>query len=233
MTHRVPRRERIGCACVCRQSRLTSEISESGCRSNSTLPIAPLRIPVSMVPTPPALPVLVVDETQLVQRLLARDEHALCLLYRRYGPSLLYAIRRLVRDQAQAEDILQEGLLRIWLHIGRYDVSRGRLFTWMQRICCYHAIDVLRSATHHLHTRGQSLDTDAARYLPAPTTFHPEHIGVLELTLRLSPAHRELIELVYFQGYTYVEAAQHLGLPLGTAKTRARAALLALSKLAR
>jgi RNA polymerase sigma-70 factor (ECF subfamily) len=176
---------------------------------------------------------LVLDEAQLVQRLLARDEHALCLLYRRYGPALLHAIRRLVREEAQAQDILQEGLLRIWLHIARYDATRGRLFTWMQRICCYHAIDVLRSATHHLHTRGQSLDTDAARYLPAPTTFQPEHIGVRELTQRLSPPHRELIELLYFQGYTYVEAALQLGLPLGTAKTRARAALLTLSKLAR
>lgn len=168
-----------------------------------------------------------------MQRLLARDEHALGLLYQRYAPNLRHAIRRLVRDEALAQDILQEGLLRIWLHIDRYDPARGRLFTWMQRICCYHAIDVLRSARHHLHCRGQSLDTAAAHYLPAPTTFHPEHIGLRELTQRLAPPHGELIELLYFQGYTHVEAALHLGLPLGTAKTRARAALLALAKLAR
>ncbi|MGY2134965.1 RNA polymerase sigma factor [Hymenobacter sp. HD11105] len=181
---------------------------------------------------PPASPLLVPDEAQLVQRLLARDEHALGLLYRQYGPSLRHAIRRLVCQEELVQDILQEGLLRIWLHIGRYDPARGRLFTWMQRICCYHAIDVLRSARHHLHSRSQSLDTDVARYLPAPCTFQPEHIGVRELTQRLKPAHRELIELLYFQGYTHVEAAEELGLPLGTAKTRARVALLALSKLA-
>ncbi|GAB2470792.1 putative RNA polymerase sigma E protein [Hymenobacter qilianensis] len=186
-----------------------------------------------MPSTPPASPLLVLDEAQLVQRLLARDEHALCLLYRQYAPTLRHAIRRLVRDEELTQDILQEGLLRIWLHIGRYDPARGRLFTWMQRICCYHAIDVLRSATHHLHTRGQSLEADAARYLPAPTTFHPEHIGLRELTQRLSPPHRALIDLLYFEGYTHVEAAKELGLPLGTAKTRARAALLALSRLAR
>ncbi|MGY2134496.1 RNA polymerase sigma factor [Hymenobacter sp. HD11105] len=185
------------------------------------------------MPTLLPLPVPLTEEERLVQRLLARDERALGLLYRQYGPTLRHAIRRLVRQEELVQDILQEGLLRIWRHIGRYDPARGRLFTWMQRICCYHAIDVLRSARHHLHTRGQSLDTDAARYLPAPCTFQPEHIGVRDLTQRLAPAHRELIALLYFQGYTHVEAAEQLGLPLGTAKTRARAALQVLSKLAR
>ena len=140
-----------------------------------------------------------------------------------------HAIRRLVRDEAQAEDVLQEGLLRIWLHIDRYDAasspgcSASAVTTPLT--CC--------AAPATTCTPAANARTRPLLALAAPSTFEPEHLGLRELTGRLSPPQRELIELLYFRGYTRVEAAQQLGLPLGTAKTRARAALLALSKLVR
>ena len=172
------------------------------------------------------------DEAALVQRLLARDEQAIRLVQERYANSLLTVILRLVREEALAQDLLQEGLLKIWLGIGGYNPERGRLFTWMVRVCCNHAIDAMRSPRHRFHHRNKSLETSGAQRAPAPASFNPEDIGVRELTAGLKVRQREVIELLYFGGCTQVEAAKQLGIPLATVKTRARAALVALAVLA-
>lgn len=180
----------------------------------------------------PAWP-LVTDEETLVQRLVARDEQALRILHDRYARNLLTVILRLVHDEALAQDVLQEGLLKVWLSIDRYDAARGRLFTWMVRVCCNQAIDALRSPRHRFHSGTKSLEVSGAQRASAAITFNPEHIGLRELTLLLKPRQREVIELLYFGGFTQVEAADKLGIPLATVKTRARAAILVLSQMVR
>ncbi|MGY3089918.1 RNA polymerase sigma factor (sigma-70 family) [Hymenobacter sp. UYAg731] len=173
------------------------------------------------------------NETLLVQRLLARDELAFRHLYERYADNLRTVIWRVVHDEALAQDVLQEGLLKVWSSIGSYDPSRGRLYTWLARLCCNCAIDALRSARYRFHHGTQSLDAEGAQQVPAGLTFRPEHIGVRELTLQLKPRQREVIDLLYFGGYTPTETAEELGIPVPTVKTRARAALRVLAGLAR
>jgi RNA polymerase sigma factor (sigma-70 family) len=183
----------------------------------------------------PILPVVPLpqstDEQLLVQRLLARDEQALRLLQARYAGSLLTVLTRLVHDRELAEDVLQEGLLKVWMSIASYDPARGRLFTWMVRLCCNHAIDALRSPRHRFNKGNQPLEV--AQQALAPASFNPEHIGLRELTLQLKPKQQQVIDLLYFGGCTQSEAAEQLGIPLATVKTRARAALVALAGLAR
>lgn len=181
----------------------------------------------------PASRKAITDEALLIQRLVARDEQALRLLYARYAKSLLALISRLVRDEALAQDVLQEAWLKVWLSIASYDAARGRLFTWMARVCSNHAIDVLRSQRYQFHHQNQSLEVAGAERVPAPVSFKPEHIGVRELTGQLKPRQREVIDLLYFGGCTQAEAAEELGIPLATVKTRARAALLVLANLVR
>ena len=164
----------------------------------------------------------------LVQRLLARDEQAFRTLYERYARRLLVVLVRVVRDHAVAEDVLQEGLLKVWLSLESYDARRGPLFSWLARVCCNHAVDTLRSPRYQQHRRHRPLEVTGAQQAPAPTTFNPENIGVRELTRDLKPQQREIIELLYFQGHTQAQAAVQLGIPLGTVKTRAGAALKAL-----
>ena len=173
------------------------------------------------------------NEDFLVQRLIARDEHALRLLHDQYSKNLLTVITRLVRDETLAEDVLQEGLLKVWLSITSYDPGRGRLFTWMVRVCCNQAIDALRSPHHRFYRGTASLEVAGAQQAPAPATFNPEHIGLRELTLHLKPRQREVIDLLYFGGLTQAETAVQLGIPLATVKTRARAALHLLTQFAR
>ncbi|GAB3875068.1 sigma-70 family RNA polymerase sigma factor [Hymenobacter segetis] len=173
------------------------------------------------------------DEEILVQRLVARDEQALRVLHDQYSRNLLTVINRLVRDETLAQDVLQEGLLKVWLSIDRYDATRGRLFTWMVRVCCNQAIDAMRSPRHRFNSGTKSLEVGGAQRAQAPSSFNPEHIGLRELTLKLKPKQREVIDLLYFGGCTQVEAAEQLGIPLATVKTRARAALAVLSQLAK
>jgi RNA polymerase sigma factor (sigma-70 family) len=184
-----------------------------------------------MKPTP-ALPTAT-DEEVLVQRLLARDEQALRLLHDQYARNLLTVIMRLVHDETLAQDVLQEGLLKVWLSIASYAPERGRLFTWMVRVCCNQAIDALRSPRHRFHTGAKSLEVAGAKQARATATFNPEHIGLRDLTLKLKPRQREVIDLLYFGGCTQAETAEQLGIPVATVKTRARAALQVLAQLAR
>ncbi|MBH8559310.1 RNA polymerase sigma factor [Hymenobacter negativus] len=182
-----------------------------------------------MTNTPTLLPAT--DEEILVQRLLARDEQALRTLHDQYSRNLLTVINRLVRDETLAQDVLQEGLLKVWLSIARYDATRGRLFTWMVRVCCNQAIDAMRSPRHRFNSGTKPLEVGGAQRAHAPASFNPEHIGLRELTLKLKPKQREVIDLLYFGGCTQVEAAEQLGIPLATVKTRARAALVVLGQM--
>lgn len=182
--------------------------------------------------TTPVLRALL-NETLLVKRLVARDELALRFLYERYADNLRAVIWRVVRDEALAQDVLQEGLLKVWSNIASYDASRGRLYTWLARLCCNCAIDALRSPRQQFYHRTRSLDTEGVQQAPAASSFRPEHIGVRELTWRLKPRQREVIDLLYFKGCTPTETAAELGIPVPTVKTRARAALRVLAGFTR
>ena len=184
-----------------------------------------------MLPTPASPPALAEDV--LVQRLLARDEQALRLLYENYSKSLLLVITRLVRNEELARDILQESLLKVWTNIGSYDADRGRLFTWMARICGNMAIDVLRTPRQRFHAATQVLDLTPTGHMSATSSFNPEHIGLRELTHHLTPVQREVVELLYFGGCTQAEASEQLGIPLATVKSRVRGALKVLARLMR
>lgn len=115
------------------------------------------------------------------------------------------------------------------LSIASYEAERGRLFTWMVRVCCNQAIDALRRPRHRFHSATKSLGASGVEWARAPSTFNPEHIGLRELTLHRKPRQREVIELLYFGGYTQAETVKQLDVSLAAVKTRARAAIEVLS----
>ena len=171
-------------------------------------------------------------EQDLVQRLYARDTGAMNLFYNKYGKILQHTIRRLVRDADAADDVLQECMVKIWSSFASYNPAKGRLFTWALQITRNTAIDHLRTRHAHEAQRTSPLD-DSTTWTPAPVGFQPEHVGVRELLDLLRPADQQLMDLLYFQGYTQAEAAEELSLPLGTVKSRARAAIHVLVKATR
>ncbi|WP_400193977.1 RNA polymerase sigma factor [Hymenobacter sp. B81] len=170
------------------------------------------------------------DETDLVQRLYARDEAAMTLFYDCYGRTLFHFIVRIVRNPLVAEDVLQESMVKIWFAFGRYDAKRGRLFTWALNVCRNQALDTLRTQAQRLADRTGDLSA-ATGLLPAEPTFVPDHCDVRACLHHLRPAYRRIIELRYFTGLSQEEVAEELGLPLGTVKTQNRAALRQLATL--
>jgi len=148
-----------------------------------------------------------------------------------YSASLYGVISRIVIDTATAEDVLQDTFVKIWHSFPSYSTEKGRLFTWMVNIARNLAIDKIRSKDFKNQNKNQELENNVT-FIDEQrnTVYKPELLGIKELVETLKPEQKLILELVYFKGYTHVEAAEELGIPLGTIKTRLRMAILQLRK---
>jgi RNA polymerase sigma-70 factor (ECF subfamily) len=164
-------------------------------------------------------------EARIIPLLQKRDKAAIQLIYKYYGTILLGTITRIVRDEQIGEDVFQDAMVKIWKNGPQYDATKGRLFTWMIRICRNQAIDLLRSKGFKASQKIQSDETSVANSEMNAYTFNPDQIGVKEKLDKLPESYREVIEIVYYNGYTHQEAAKALNLPLGTVKSRVRIAI--------
>lgn len=171
------------------------------------------------------------DENELVMLLKQRHQSAFEYLYDNYAGALNTVILSVVPDRELANDILQEVFVKIWRQIDSYDESRGRLFTWMTNIARNASIDMVRSKGYRYQQQNQEL-TDSVYLSGESFTQIPiERIGLRKLVHQLKPDYKELVELSYFQGFTQEEISKMLNIPLGTVKTRLRAALIQLKQL--
>jgi RNA polymerase sigma factor (sigma-70 family) len=174
-----------------------------------------------------------VSESVLIEKLTQRDQQAFHWLYDQYSPALYGVVLRIVRDDDQAADLLQDIFVKIWKNLDAYDATKGRLFTWMLNIARNTAIDSLRSRKTQPATAIRT-DEENVHIIDRQHNTeqpNPDHIGIKEVVNQLRPERKQLIDLVYFGGYTHEEAAEELNLPLGTVKTRVRAALQELKQL--
>jgi RNA polymerase sigma factor (sigma-70 family) len=171
------------------------------------------------------------SEDELVLALRNHEKVAIEALYDMYSSSLYGVISRVITDTATAEDVLQETFVKIWHSFSSYSTEKGRLFTWMVNIARNLAIDKLRSKDFKNQNKNQELENNVA-FIDEQrnTTYKPELLGIKELVETLKPEQKSILELVYFKGYTHVEAADELGIPLGTIKTRLRIAIQQLRK---
>lgn len=168
-------------------------------------------------------------EDELVSRLFKKDQAAFSYLYDNYAAALNGVIYRIVQDEESAEDVLQETFLKIWNNFNQYDKTKGKLFTWIVNIARNLAIDFTRSKG--FKNQQKNLDVDKiVGYIDSrkSTAFNPDQIGLKTMLDKLKPEQRQILDLVYFNGYTQSEVAEELNIPLGTVKTRIRMALIQL-----
>ena len=169
------------------------------------------------------------SEEALVARLVKRDSKAFEELYDKYHKALYNSILRIIPSTELAEEVLQETFVKIWHNIGSYNADKGRLYTWMHNIARNLSVDVLRSKDFRNNSKNQDLENIVnTGYEPSGRSYNTDTIGIKALLNKLKPEQKEVMQAVYFDGYTHVEAAERLDIPLGTVKTRIRLAIIEL-----
>jgi RNA polymerase sigma-70 factor (ECF subfamily) len=167
---------------------------------------------------------------ELIVRIAGGDDAALGDLYDRLGGLALGLARRVVRDPALAEDVVQEAFLSVWRSAPRFDVQRGSVETWVLTLTHRRAIDAVRREQRR--RTGEPFEREATVPAAEHEAEQRERRRLVQRMLAALPAeHRELLELAYYGGLTQSEIAARLSIPLGTIKSRTSAALTAARAL--
>jgi RNA polymerase sigma-70 factor (ECF subfamily) len=172
------------------------------------------------------------EDLELARRLLERDESALRRAIDIYGEAVYGMARRVLLDQALAEEVAQDTFLALWRRPGAFDASRGSLQAFLAGIARNKAIDAVRKEESARRSKDALI---AAAEEPSANASEDEYVEerheMLAALRELSDVQREAIVLAYFGGRTYREVADELGIPEGTAKTRLRDGLTRLRQV--
>jgi RNA polymerase sigma-70 factor (ECF subfamily) len=170
-----------------------------------------------------------VDLASLLALVARGDQAAFRAVYDQAAGQVLGMVRRVVRDPAQSEEVMQEVLLEVWRTAARFDPQAGSAAAWILTLAHRRAVDRVRSeesaARRELRAATASVDYDDV--IEAVET-HLDHERVRRCLTSLTDLQREAVTLAYYQGYTYREVAELLGVAVGTVKTRMRDGLIRL-----
>lgn len=194
---------------------------------------SPPRRAASCPPAGGLVSVKVVEDSDalLAARLAAGDEFALAEVFDRFAPDVYRAALLVLRDDAAAQDIVQDVFVELWRHPDRYDPALGTFPAYLTVIARRRAVDVVRSEVRRVARQDRSYRAAAAEPSPSPSeeVIASQVAAAVRAAVGLLPdSQRRIIELAYFGGLTFKEAAEVAGIPEGTAKSRVR---LALAKL--
>lgn len=172
-------------------------------------------------------------ELDLMRRIANKDPDALKLIYARYERPIYSFAYRIVKDAMLAEEVVQELFLRIWNSAERYDADVGMLASWLFTITRNIAIDAMRlrqtrtsqqvAAAEQLN---QAPDDDADTAVLATDNVVGEQVR--DALKNLNEEQQQVVELIYYNGYTQQEVSAKCGIPLGTVKSRVRLAMKSL-----
>jgi RNA polymerase sigma-70 factor (ECF subfamily) len=168
-----------------------------------------------------------IDDNLLVKRVAQGDEHAFLTLYDCYASRVHALTLRILGDPMLAEEATQDTFLKLWSRAHMYLAERGSLLLWLLTIARRTALDRLRLETRRPSLSDSKDPTEVWKTipdgegLPEENRWRSLHFAVEAL----SPEHRQVIELAYYQGLSQSEIAEVLGWPIGTVKTRLRVAM--------
>jgi RNA polymerase sigma-70 factor (ECF subfamily) len=159
-------------------------------------------------------------DEMIVKRIAASDQLAMRTLFARHQTRIYRFALRLLRNEAAAEDVVSEVFLDVWRQAGRFE-GRSTVSTWLLSMARFKAISAMR------RRQNAELDADTIANTPDPADDPEMSLSqkrdtiVLRNSLdQLSPAHAEVLDLVYYHGKTVAEAAAILSIPEPTVKTR-------------
>jgi RNA polymerase sigma-70 factor (ECF subfamily) len=171
---------------------------------------------------------LLLADEDLISLVEANDAQAFAVLYDRHSRAAYSLAYRMMGKRQAAEDLVQDAFLKVWRAAGSYRAERGSVRTWLLSIVHNRGIDQLRSLASHRRTQDR-IEASAPKSQPseafAESWRNSQSEQVREALKTLPPEQLKILELAYFSGYTHVEIAKLLGLPLGTVKGRMRLGL--------
>ncbi len=159
----------------------------------------------------------------LISQFKKKDEKAFETLYHMYSDSMHGVIYNIVRDHNIAEEVMQDVFIKAWNNASSYASEKGRFFTWLLNIARNSAIDKTRSKSF----KNSRKNLDVGYFVDILETSESlddktDAIGITKYVSNLAKKCIEIIELLYFKGYTQKEASETLDMPIGTIKTRNR-----------
>ncbi|QOW11894.1 sigma-70 family RNA polymerase sigma factor [Kaistella flava (ex Peng et al. 2021)] len=152
-------------------------------------------------------------------------------MYKNYSGALYGVIFRIVRYEEEANEVLQDVFVKIWNSVKSFDSNKASLYTWMLNIARNSAIDRLKSKSFQNDLQNQSIPDFVNDHVALSTEQKHEFNEIQKGVNTLRDDYKILINKAYFGGFTQEEIAEELGVPLGTVKTRTRAALLELKNI--
>ncbi len=172
-----------------------------------------------------------ISQDELISLLNSRSEAGFNYLYDNYSAALYGVILRIVIFNEEADEVLQDVFVKIWNSSTQYDSSKGALYTWMLNIARNSAIDKLKSKNFQNALKNQSIP-DFVNNNVKLSQEQPQHFNEVQNVVNtLKDEYKDIINKAYFEGYTQQEISESLNIPLGTVKTRTRAAFQELRLL--
>jgi RNA polymerase sigma factor (sigma-70 family) len=171
------------------------------------------------------------SDEEILDAIASGDDAALAALYDRFGRVAYGLAYRILRDQALAEDAVQEAFLAVWRSADTYRRERAKPATWILTLVHRRAVDLVRREHRR---RGEPLEEmpEAVGDAVAEEVDIRERRATVQTALAQLPEdQRQALELAYYGGYTQSELAERLGVPLGTIKSRMFAGLARLREL--
>jgi RNA polymerase sigma factor (sigma-70 family) len=176
------------------------------------------------------------EDADVMRRIRAGDRSAIDDLYERFRRPAFALARRILVDDALAEDVLQEVFLSVWRDPAAFDRGRGTVASWLLAVVHHKAVDAVRREESQRRRQGQA-EEEMALEVPVATRDVEEDAwsrlvaGQVRTAMGvLSQPQREALTLAYYGGYTQREVAALTGTPLGTVKTRMLAGMRRLKQ---
>lgn len=165
----------------------------------------------------------------LLSRASRGDQAAFAQFYDATSGRVYGLVLRVVRDQAQAAEVVQDVYLETWRQSARFDRERGSVLSWLLTIAHRRAVDRVRSAQASVERDHRYAETSVERPFDEVSEQVQRSLDAQRVRKALddlTEVQREAVSLAYFGGYTHSEVAEMLQLPLGTVKTRIRDGLI-------
>jgi RNA polymerase sigma factor (sigma-70 family) len=170
------------------------------------------------------------DLDRLLQNTSRNDQAAFAELYKRTSSKLFGVCLRMLRDRAEAEEVLQEIYTTVWRRAASFDATRASAITWLVTLSRNKAIDRLRLRREELMDDPEDLDVAVDEQpSPAANAEASQEYRRLERCLdELEPQQQSSVREAFFSGATYSELAKRCKVPLGTMKSWIRRSLIQL-----